>query len=82
MVNPDVSASVSFQTRVPRDLALEVTQAMLVLGIDGRSEAVRQGLRLLTKEARHQALQAEMEEFYGDTKAPLSPVTRLLTDAG
>jgi hypothetical protein len=41
-----------------------------VLGIDGTSALVREGLRLLHKRARELAMAEEYDEFYGGEQAP------------
>lgn len=47
------------------------------LGIGTRSEAVRAGLRLLHREARHAALAGEYDRFYGGEPAPVSDVAAI-----
>ena len=60
------------QARVDVDFATELLQNdASVLGLNGMSEVVREGLRLLHRRARELALAAEYDQFYGGRPAPL-----------
>ena len=48
------------------------------LGLEGTSEAVREGLSLLHQRARLSALAESYDDFYGGAPAPLSDVTAAL----
>ena len=64
--------SVTMQARVDADFARELVEADApVLGLDGTSALVREGLRLVHKRARELAMAEEYDEFYGETPAPL-----------
>lgn len=59
------------QARVPVGLARELLEHDgPALGLDGMSEIVREGLRLLHRLAREQRAAAELEEYHGGV-APL-----------
>lgn len=65
-------ATVTMQARVDADFARELIESdAKVLGLSGASELVREGLRLVHKQAREAAMAAEYEEFYGGEAAPL-----------
>ncbi len=49
-----------------------------VLGLRSASELVREGLRLVHKQARELAMAASYDEFYGGHPAPVSEVTAAL----
>jgi hypothetical protein len=66
------------QARVPRDIADHVAADAAVLGLDGVSEAIREGLRLLHRRAELAALAQDYDDFYGDNPAPVSDVTSAL----
>jgi hypothetical protein len=51
------------KTLVERDAA--------VLGLDGPSDLVREGLRLVHQRAQEQAMADDYDEFYGGKPAPL-----------
>jgi Arc/MetJ-type ribon-helix-helix transcriptional regulator len=59
------------QARIPRQEARQLDQDVAALGLSNRSQAVRQALRLLHKQAREATLQRSYAEFYGETEAPL-----------
>lgn len=64
------------QARVPEDDARRLDHDMRALGLSSRSEALREGLRLLHRRARHAALAHDYDNFYGTGKqAPVSDVT-------
>jgi hypothetical protein len=72
---PAVAAgTVVLQARVDADFARELLEDdAAVLGLDGASDVVREGLRLLHRHAREQAAAAAYDAFYGDSPTPLPP---------
>lgn len=75
------SASVIMQARVDEEFARAlVEQDAVVLGLDGPSALVREGLRLVHERAREAAMIAAYDEFYAGERAPLpagvAPATR------
>jgi hypothetical protein len=66
------AASVIMQARVEEGFARAlVEQDAVVLGLDGPSALVREGLRLVHERAREAAMVAAYDEFYGGEPAPL-----------
>lgn len=66
------ATSVILQARVSDEFARELLEHdAVVLGLDGPSEVVREGLRLLHRRAQEQALIASYDEYYGAERAPL-----------
>lgn len=64
------------QARVDERFASELLERDApVLGLSGVSELVREGLRLLHRQAREQAMADSYDEFYGGKPAPVSEVT-------
>jgi hypothetical protein len=64
--------SVILQARVEGRFAEELlTHDAAVLGLDGPSEVVREGLRLVHRRAQEQALIESYDTFYGGRRAPL-----------
>ena len=62
------------QARIDASFARElVGHDAAVLGLDGPSELVRAGLRLLHRQAREMDLAAAYDEFYDGQAAPLPP---------
>jgi hypothetical protein len=60
------------QARVDANFARALTeQDAVVLGLDGTSALVREGLRLVHERAREAAMIAAYDEFYGGKPAPL-----------
>jgi hypothetical protein len=60
------------QARVDASFARVLTeQDAVVLGLDGPSALVREGLRLVHEPAREAAMIALSDEFYGGGRAPL-----------
>jgi hypothetical protein len=66
------------QARVDADFARKLEQDAAILGLPSSSELVREGLRLLHKQARELAMAASYEDFYGDVSAPVSEITNAL----
>jgi hypothetical protein len=58
--------------------ARELEQDAAVLGLHSTSELVREGLRLVHKQARELAMAVSYDEFYGGEPAPESEVTAAL----
>jgi len=67
----DQRGSVIMQARVRADFAAKLTKDAEILGLDGTSELVREGLRMLHRRAREKAAVAELDRFYGGKIAPL-----------
>jgi hypothetical protein len=66
------STSVIMQARVDEGFARAlVEQDAVVLGLDGPSALVREGLRLVHERAREAAMVAAYDEFYAGEPAPL-----------
>jgi hypothetical protein len=66
------NSSVILQARVDGAFAEELlTQDAVVLGLDGPSEVVREGLKLVHRRAQEQALIDSYDAFYGSVRAPL-----------
>lgn len=78
MVSEPPGPSVSFQTRVPRELAALIPADMVVLGLEDRSAAVRYGLQLVHERAQLARLEQEYVDAYGEGLEPASPVALLL----
>ena len=51
------------------------------LGLEGTSEALREGLALLHRRAQLSALAQSYDDFYGGEPAPISEVTAALFSA-
>lgn len=60
-----------WQARIPRPWATELLADAAVLGIEGRSDIVRAGLRLLHRQAAEQRMAQDIESFYGSELPPL-----------
>jgi Arc/MetJ-type ribon-helix-helix transcriptional regulator len=65
------------QARLTEEGARQVDHDIATLGLRNRSEAVREGLRLLHRQASHVALAREYDEFYGGGEAPVSDITAM-----
>ena len=63
------------QARVNAEFARELEADAAVLGLSSASELVREGLRLLHRQARELAMAASYDEFYAGQPAPVSDVT-------
>lgn len=62
----------TMQARVDAELARELVESDApVLGLEGTSALVREGLRLVHKRARELTMAEEYGKFYGETPAPL-----------
>jgi len=62
------------QARVFSAEAHQLDADLVTLGLRTRSDAIREGLRLLHREARQAALAQEYDLFYGTAEAPVSDV--------
>ena len=63
------------QTRMSPEDVERLDEDRSVLGLRTRSDAVREGLRLLHQQARYAALAKEYDDFYGaGVEAPVSDV--------
>ena len=63
------------QTRMSSDAVEQLDADRAVLGLQTRSAAIREGLRLLHKRARNAKLGQDYDDFYGtDVGAPASDV--------
>lgn len=64
--------TVTMQARIDTSFAHElVTHDAAVLGLEGPSDLVREGLRLVHRRAQEMDLAAAYDEFYGGQAAPL-----------
>jgi hypothetical protein len=70
--------TVVVQARVSEAEAAVVQADAAQLGLEGISEAVREGLALLHRRAQLTALAQSYDEFFGGEPAPLSDVTMAL----
>jgi hypothetical protein len=59
------------QVRLQADELSELRDAMRLLSLTTMSEALREGIRLLTREAREVTAAEEIRRFYGGKPAPL-----------
>ncbi len=71
-------STVVLQARVPRDLADDIARDVETLGLDGTSDAIRQGLRLLHRKAQEHAMARSYDDFYKGERAPVSEATAAL----
>lgn len=66
------AGTVTMQARIEAGFARELVEHdAVVLGLDGPSELVREGLRLLHRRAREMDVAAAYDEFYSGQAAPL-----------
>lgn len=70
--------TVTMQARVDARFARELESDAAVLGLQSTSDLVREGLRLVHRQAGELAMAASYEKFYGGSPAPVSPVTAAL----
>jgi hypothetical protein len=73
VISPSASGFRSRRTaRIDAGFARELVEHdAVVLGLDGPSELVREGLRLLHRRAREMDVAAAYDEFYSGKAAPL-----------
>lgn len=62
------------QARIPVSDVRRLDHDVQALGLRSRSDAVREGLRLLHREARHAALASDYDLFYRDVHVPLDGI--------
>src|SRR5690242_18141994 len=72
------AGTVTMQARVDAGFARELEADAAVLGLRSASELVREGLRLVHKQARELAMAASYDGFYAGKPAPVSEVTAAL----
>jgi hypothetical protein len=58
------------QVRLGRDEWAELRETMKALGLSSTSQALREALRLLHREARHEAMAQGIEQYYHGEPAP------------
>lgn len=63
------------QARLSEHDTRQVDHDAAVLGLRNRSEALREGLRLLHQRASHADLARDYDAFYGTSGAPTSDIT-------
>jgi hypothetical protein len=64
--------TVTMQARIDTSFARElVNHDAVVLGLEGPSDLVREGLRLVHRRAQEMGLAAAYDDFYGGQAAPL-----------
>jgi len=73
-----MATSVVLQARVPSEVAELLSADIDTLGLEGTSDAIRQALHLLHRQARMVALGQAYDAFYDGSPAPLSEVTSAL----
>jgi len=76
-----MNRTVVVQARISEVEAEMVQADALQLGLEGTSEAVREGLALLHRRAQLSALAQSYDDFYGGVPAPLTDVTAALYTA-
>lgn len=59
-----------WQARIGADLATQLRADAALLGLEGRTEIVKQGLRLLHQQAAQERMARSVEAFYGDEAPP------------
>lgn len=65
------AASEVWQARIGRDLAEQLRADAEVLGLEGRTDIVKAALALLHRRAAEERMARSVDDFYGDTPAPL-----------
>ncbi|WP_210749434.1 hypothetical protein [Nocardia vermiculata] len=68
---PHLGRSRLAQVRLRDDEMRALEQVMQTLGLASTSDALREGLKLLTREAAEVSAAEEIREFYGDQPTPL-----------
>ncbi len=75
MITRMTAAPEIVQARLTAADAMQLDDDRKVLGLATRSDAVREGLRLLHKAARYAALAQEYDDFYGaGAQAPMGAI--------
>ncbi len=77
--SPPPTSSVA-QVRLQAEELSELRDAMRLLDLTSMSQALREGIRLLTREAREVAAAEEIRRFYGGKPAPLPEGVTSATD--
>jgi Arc/MetJ-type ribon-helix-helix transcriptional regulator len=65
------------QARLAPEDTAQIDADRAVLGLATRSDAIREGLRLLHQQARYVALAQDYDAFYGATEAPMSDIAAI-----
>lgn len=65
------------QARVDEQDVRQIERDMASLGLQNRSDAIREGLRLLHRHARHANLARDYDDFYNGSEAPTSDITAI-----
>lgn len=73
-----MAGSVVLQARVSTEIADALPGDIDILGLEGTSEAIREGLLLLHRKAQLVALGRSYDVFYDGLPAPVSDVTAAL----
>ncbi|PZF82813.1 ribbon-helix-helix protein, CopG family [Jiangella anatolica] len=60
-----------WQARIPAQLARDLEKDAEVLGLEGRSEIVREALTRLHRQALQERMAVEIADYYGGEQAPL-----------
>jgi len=60
-----------WQARIGHDLAMQLRQDAQLLGLEGRTDIVKEALRLLHRRAAEERMARSVEDFYGSDPAPL-----------
>lgn len=60
-----------WQARIDHDFAEQLHQDAEILGLDGRTDIVKAGLRLLHRHAAEEQMARSVDEYYVDAEPPL-----------
>ena len=60
-----------WQARIGAELAAQLREDAELLGLDSRTDMVKEGLRLLHQVAAQERMARNVEEFYGGKEPPL-----------
>jgi hypothetical protein len=69
MTTPPVTSEV-WQARIGRELAEQLREDAALLGLEGRTEIVKEALRLLHQQAAQERMAQSIQEFYGEAMPP------------
>lgn len=69
MTTPPVASEV-WQARIGVELAEQLRADADLLGLEGRTEIVKEGLRLLHQHAAQERMARSVQDFYGDAVPP------------
>jgi len=69
-MSPSPVTSEVWQARIGRDLAEQLREDAVLLGLEGRTEIVKEALRLLHQQAAQERMARDVQEFYGDALPP------------